>query len=114
MNVSLFRKLVVGEDAMDAMAEYREALRKMLDADNDDQSVAESGFAIYIRWLVRSIDEVARDDADQDVLDALGELREALPKMVAVAVTANDVLPWAGRALGNRSEERRVGKECLL
>ena len=120
---------------MDALAELSEALRKMLGvgstaedvlhqdeiatcqltetvdvrasaqyADND-QSVAESGFAAYIRSLVRSIDEVARDEADQDVLDALGELTEVLPKMVAAAATAEDVLPWPYRGIGDFQSE---------
>jgi hypothetical protein len=71
--------------AVDAMASAQDA--------GNDQSVAESGFTTFFRNLGEAIDGIAADETDEDVLDALGELREALGKVVAAPLaTAEDVL----------------------
>jgi hypothetical protein len=57
------------------------------------QTIEEAGFAAYVRLLREKIDKTAADETDQDVLNALAELSEALPRMLAASATAEDVMP---------------------
>jgi hypothetical protein len=53
-----------------------------------DPSVAESGFADFIRTLVKAVDGIAAEETDEDVLSP----SEALRKMIAAPATAEVLL----------------------
>jgi hypothetical protein len=57
-----------------------------------DPSVAESGFADFIRTLVKTVDGIAAEETDEDGLSPLCELSEALLKMIAAPATAEVLL----------------------
>jgi hypothetical protein len=57
-----------------------------------DPSVAESGFADFIRTLGKTVDGIAAEETDEDVLSPLCELSEVLRKMIAAPATAEVLL----------------------